>query len=266
MASAFNPSVHHPALSKVKVCRLGLSWFQLLWRLLEKLLETIIKASTAFTTASIPIRRYTTPLYTVIGTYILNMSFLYPRRASQAGEVSLNQNSTPDFQIFEGKTRGQVNEQRSAMVLRLTRLIHFTRGKRLGLEGNRILAFFPSFWYNFEPIPRNGSRFKVALPRGILILDIVSDKCRKVQVILQLSSAIVASPLACLLHVYFSRYPPNGELARRLTWRSRKSFVNFSMRSYKRSGWLGSLDLGFSNRDLRKFFLQNPWEFSKLLP
>ena len=26
----------------------------------------------------------------------------------------------------------------------------------------------------------------------------------------------VASPLACLSRVYFSRYPPNGELARRL--------------------------------------------------
>ena len=29
----------------------------------------------------------------------------------------------------------------------------------------------------------------------------------------------VASPLACLSRVYFSRYPPNGELARRLTFR-----------------------------------------------
>ena len=30
----------------------------------------------------------------------------------------------------------------------------------------------------------------------------------------------VASPLACLSRVYFSRYPPNGELARRLVKKS----------------------------------------------
>ena len=38
IAFAFNLSVHHPALSKVKACRLGLSCFQLLWRLLENLI------------------------------------------------------------------------------------------------------------------------------------------------------------------------------------------------------------------------------------
>ena len=31
-----------------------------------------------------------------------------------------------------------------------------------------------------------------------------------------------------------------------------KSFVKFSMCSYERAGWLGSRDLGFSNRDLGK--------------
>ena len=55
------------------------------------------------------------------------MSLLYPGGTSHAGQVSLNQNSTLDFQIFEGKTRGQVHEQRSAMVLRPTQLIHFAR-------------------------------------------------------------------------------------------------------------------------------------------
>ena len=38
IAFAFNLSVDHPALSKVKACRLGLSCFQLLWRLLENLI------------------------------------------------------------------------------------------------------------------------------------------------------------------------------------------------------------------------------------
>ena len=40
------------------------------------------------------------------------MSLLYPGGTSHAGQVSLNQNSTLDFQTFEGKTRGQVHEQR----------------------------------------------------------------------------------------------------------------------------------------------------------
>ena len=31
-----------------------------------------------------------------------------------------------------------------------------------------------------------------------------------------------------------------------------KSVVKFSMCSYERAGWLGSRDLGFSNRDLGK--------------
>ena len=31
-----------------------------------------------------------------------------------------------------------------------------------------------------------------------------------------------------------------------------ESFVKFSMCSYERAGWLGSRDLGFSNRDLGK--------------
>ena len=38
IAFAFNLSGHYPALSKVKACRLGLSCFQLLWRLLENLI------------------------------------------------------------------------------------------------------------------------------------------------------------------------------------------------------------------------------------
>ena len=41
-----------------------------------------------------------------------NWSLLYPGGTSHAGQVSLNQNSTLDFQTFEGKTRGQVHEQR----------------------------------------------------------------------------------------------------------------------------------------------------------
>ena len=73
------------------------------------------------------------------------MSLLYPGGTSHAGQVSLNQNSTLDFQIFEGKTPGQVHEQRSAMVLRPTQLIHFTRDNRLRLERNRFLAFSPIF-------------------------------------------------------------------------------------------------------------------------
>ena len=69
------------------------------------------------------------------------MSPLSPGGTSHGGEVSLNQNSTLDFQIFEGKTRGQ----RSAMVLRPTQLIHFTRDNRLRLEGNSFLALPPIF-------------------------------------------------------------------------------------------------------------------------
>ena len=69
---------------------------------------------------------------------IFHMSLLYPGGTSHEGEVSLNQNSTIDFQTFEGKTRGQVHEQRSAMVLRPTQLIHLTRDNRLRLEGNRL--------------------------------------------------------------------------------------------------------------------------------
>ena len=71
------------------------------------------------------------------------MSLLYPGGKSHIGEVSLNQNSTLDFQTFEGETRGQVHEQRSAMVLRPTQLIHFTRDNRLRLEGNSFLALPP---------------------------------------------------------------------------------------------------------------------------
>ena len=73
------------------------------------------------------------------------MSFLYPGGTSHAGEITLNQNSTLDFQTSEGKTRGQVHEQRSAMVLRPTQLIHLTHDNRLSMEGKRVLAFSPIF-------------------------------------------------------------------------------------------------------------------------
>ena len=39
----------------------------------------------------------------------------------------------------------------------------------------------------------------------------------------------VASPLACLSRVYFSRYPPNGELARRLC--CQESFISYLQRA-----------------------------------
>ena len=117
-------------------------------------------------------------------------------------------------------------------------------------------SLFPQFLIQFWIDSKKRKQVKVALPRGTLILDIVPDKCGKVQIILQLSSAIVASPVACLSRVYFSRYPPNGGLDRRLIWRGPKSFVKFSMRLCERAGWLGSRDLGFSNSDLRKFSIQ----------
>ena len=89
------------------------------------------------------------------------MSLLYPGGTSHAGQVSLNQNSTLDFQTFEGKTRGQVHEQRWAMVLRPTQLIHFTRDNRLRLEGNSCLAFSPIFDTILNQLQETQAGFKL---------------------------------------------------------------------------------------------------------